>query len=127
MSGQRESRLALPVRRGLTLFLVILGWVVFRADTMSHAMQIYGAMVGMGSGEAWPEIATTLTHRNLLVVALASAVVLFPADFSGPRLIEGNEAGAPRLARAALMLIFLPWALLLAAAGTFSPFLYYQF
>jgi alginate O-acetyltransferase complex protein AlgI len=127
VSGQRNASLAPGVRRALTLFLVILGWVVFRADSMDHAMQIYSAMLGMGSGEAWPAIATALTHRNLLVAVIASSVVLLPGDFSGPRLIETGCVRSPRLARAALMFVLLPWALLLAAAGTYSPFLYYQF
>jgi len=127
ISGQRGASSAPGIRRALTLLLVILGWVVFRADSMGHAMQIYSAMLGMGSGEAWPAIATALTHRNLLVAAIASSVVLLPGDFSGPRLIESGGTRSPRLARATLMLVLLPWALLLAAAGTFSPFLYYQF
>jgi alginate O-acetyltransferase complex protein AlgI len=114
-------------RRALTLLLVIIGWVVFRADSLGHAGQIYVAMVGGGTGEAWGDIATALTHRHLITLALASFVVVLPASSSGPALLEGPAPLRPRILRFALIGVLLPWALLLAAAGTFSPFLYYQF
>lgn len=114
-------------RRALTLLLVILGWVIFRADSLGHAGQIYAAMFGGGTGAAWGDIAPALTHRHLLVLALGTIVFFLPAGFSGPRLLETPAPLRPRVLRFALIFVLLPWALVLAAAGTFSPFLYYQF
>ena len=80
-----------------------------------------------GSGAAWPEIASALTNRNLIMLLVGVVVVLLPTSFSGAAWLESRAGVRPRLARVALITVLLPWVLVLAAAGTFSPFLYYQF
>jgi len=124
-TGAREQGGA--VRRALTLFLVIMGWVVFRAESIGHAGRIYAVLFSGGSGAAWPEIASALTHRNLIMLLVGVVVVLLPTSFSGAAWLESTAGARPRLARVALIAVLLPWVLVLAAAGTFSPFLYYQF
>jgi len=59
-------------------------------------------------------------------MALAALVVLMPRSFVMGRLLETATARA-RVARLAYCAVAAPYAAILVAAGTFSPFLYFQF
>jgi alginate O-acetyltransferase complex protein AlgI len=114
------------VRRGVVLFLVVMGWVIFRADSLTHAYQIYRTMFGSVGGMS-DTVAASLTARNTLVLAVSSLVVLLPRTFVGGVLVADGRGRWAALARAALFLVALPYAAFLVASGSFSPFLYFQF
>ncbi len=116
-----------PLRRATTLALVILGWVIFRADSLAHAAAFYRAMLSFDGLGLAAELALAATHRNLLIFATASTVVLLPGSFSGAFMNTRGAGLAPAMARAVLLLFGLPYAALLVASGSFSPFLYFQF
>jgi len=68
-----------------------------------------------------------LTHERLLLLVVASLVVLLPRDFVLGPILDNSRTLAARYARLGIILVGLPYAAMLVAAGTFSPFLYYQF
>ncbi|MGW0804138.1 MBOAT family O-acyltransferase [Nonomuraea sp. NPDC002799] len=112
---------ALALRRGITFLLVVVGWVFFRATSMAEAGSMLRAMFTWRPGPLDEFAAYAANHQRLLIFALALAVVLLPATRPGRRPVPA------RLARAAVTWVAAPYAALLVAAGTFSPFLYYQF
>ncbi len=59
-----------------------------------------------------------------LIFGVASA--LLPRDLVLGRVLEGRWSGAPLAARVAVLAV-LPFAAIAVAAGSFSPFLYFQF
>lgn len=129
ISGRRFTTEApLPaVQRALTLLLVMLGWVVFRAADLAQAGSYYAALFGAGGAGGALEVTLALTTRNVLVLVLASFVFALPRDLRiGPEIEAGS---APWLApaRAAVMLLGLPYVGLLIMSGSYSPFLYFQF
>ncbi len=129
VTGQRPVGTATTawLRRPAVLLLVMLGWVIFRADSVGEAFDVYRAMFSFSGSGLNPIVAEALSHRVTLTLALASAVVLLPAGFvAGPTLARGRGAGA-LLLRAVVLGIGLPYATLLIASGNFSPFLYFQF
>ncbi len=116
----RASR-RLPLRacqRVLTLLLVLLGWVVFRADSMAQAMAYFRGMVHGGSRMLY-----SLTPHAALAVALGC---LF-ASALPQRLREAM----PERTRDILSLIAVPVLLALGmmslASGTYNPFIYFRF
>ena len=129
LTGQRPTERATLEwpRRALVLGLVMLGWVVFRADSVTHAMAFYRAMFSFSGFGLAPMVALALTHRVAVVTALASAVVLLPQDFvAGPWLVAGRRRSLA-LGRLAWLGGGALYATSLIASGSFSPFLYFQF
>jgi alginate O-acetyltransferase complex protein AlgI len=121
-----DDRWAVP-RRALTFLLVVVGWVFFRAADLGRAFEMLRLMVVPRFGEAPAEVTTILTSQRTLVFALALLVVLLPRDLVLGKLVDESRtrvAGGLRLACSA---VGAPYAAVLVAAGTFSPFLYFQF
>ncbi|MEU4829060.1 MBOAT family protein [Streptosporangium sp. NPDC023615] len=117
----------LVLRRGVTLLLVVVGWVFFRAPSMTEAAGMLRAMFTWRPGELDEFAAFAATDQRTLVLVLALAAVALPsAPALGP-LVESGRGPVARAARAALTWVAAPYAAVLVAAGTFSPFLYYQF
>ena len=114
------------VRRGTTLLIVVVGWVVFRADSIEHAAHYLQTMFTFG-GLDLGVLARVTTTRAALTLIVSLLVVLLPASYvTGPFLTRPDDRLA-RLARFVVVGLAFPFALLLAASGAFSPFLYFQF
>ncbi len=129
LGGDRQpgTVLALLLRRGLTFLLVVIGWVFFRAGTMAEALGMLGAMFTGPWGELDEFVLFALDRQRTLILVLAGVVVLLPGSGGLGPLIQNGRGWAPAAARATVTWVAAPYAALLVAAGTFSPFLYYQF
>jgi alginate O-acetyltransferase complex protein AlgI len=124
--GANETRL-LPLKRAVTQLLVVVGWVIFRSDSLTRAGHILGAMF-VPTGHGLPAtVSTALTHRTLLVFVVALLVFLIPRDFVMGRFVEFGTGRAAIATKFAYVIVLAPIAAALVAVGTFSPFLYYQF
>ncbi|GAA1723091.1 MBOAT family protein [Nonomuraea bangladeshensis] len=117
----------LALRRAATLLLVVVGWVFFRAKSMSEAWSMLRAMFTWRPGELDEFVAWAAGDQRTAVFALALAVVALPASRALGPLIQTGRGPVVRVARAAVTWVGAPYAAMLVAAGTFSPFLYYQF
>lgn len=130
VTGQRPVGDDAPhswIRRALTLLTVMVGWVLFRADSLTHAWSILDVMFTPHLGELPAEIAHVLTTRVQLTLVLAALVVLLPRHFVGGISLSQGLGRWAAVGRVGLMLLGFPYALALVSTGTFSPFLYYQF
>ncbi len=129
VTGQRpvETATFTGLRRLMVLLLVMLGWVIFRADSVTHAVELYAAMFSFSGFDLAPVVAVAMTHRVAFITALASLVVLLPRDFvAGPQLVSGRGA-AFTMGRVVWLGCGALIATTLIASGNFSPFLYFQF
>jgi alginate O-acetyltransferase complex protein AlgI len=118
---------ALVLRRALTFLLVVIGWVFFRAESLGQAATMLQHMF-VPSGFGLPEaVAASLTNQRVLILALALVVVLLPGSFVLGRVLDSGRSRPAVVTRYAVMAVAAPCAAIVAAAGTFSPFLYYQF
>lgn len=129
ISGVRdlgEERARAP-RRALTLFLVALGWVLFRAHSPAHAVAYYGAMLDFGGAPLAPAVAATLTNQGLATLVLAPLVAFLPRDFVAGRYLVQGSGRLCAAARLSVAAVLLPCSVLQVARGSFSPFLYFQF
>ncbi len=109
-----------------TLLVVVLGFAVFRADTLAQGFGMMGAMF---TGFAWREASTLAliqygTNRAWTALALGLLVSVNP--FAG---WWQRRAGRPGYVAASYgaALVLLALCIVAVAAGSFQPFLYQQF
>jgi alginate O-acetyltransferase complex protein AlgI len=118
--GDRHPLRWLPVfgQRIVTFVLVVVGWVFFRSTTFATAGRILGNMVGITSAKPTP--LNDLGGQALFALSASIAIALFlPNLRSRPPKLTFPVAVASGLA--------ISIALVLIAARTTSPFLYFQF
>lgn len=114
------------LRRALLLLIVLIGWVLFRAESLGLAADYYRTMLvpTAGSGNA---VDLVLTHQAVAALLVGSLVVLLPGTRSGGRLLTESNRRLVLGLRVALLGLVLPLALAMAFASDYSPFLYFQF
>jgi alginate O-acetyltransferase complex protein AlgI len=136
--GRLIESLWAPAQHLYTIVVVAIGWILFRADTMSQAVAFIGALFGLGRGR------NLIYHPALyidtqLVLALIAGVIgsapILPllgrlrsrvsSPATGPiQTLLGHGFVLTELA--SLSLLFLMSSMLLAA-GTYNPFIYFRF
>jgi alginate O-acetyltransferase complex protein AlgI len=115
-------------RAGRSPFLlVVVGWVFFRAADMGRALEMLRLMFVPRFGEVPAEVTTVLTDQRTLVFVLGMLVVLMPRDLVMGKVVDESRTRIAGAARVAYSAVGAPYAAVLVAAGTFSPFLYFQF
>jgi alginate O-acetyltransferase complex protein AlgI len=120
-----DERLAI-VRRAATFLLVVGGWVLFRATDLGQAGDVYGAMLSPGGGPLPAALDDALVAPAVAALIFGLASALLPRDLVMGRVLQGRWSGGPLAARVAVVCL-LPFAAITVAAGSFSPFLYFQF
>ena len=101
----------------LTMFFVIIGWVVFRAETLSQAGIMYAGMLGLHGVGFRPEVALVTQTSELVFLLIGAAISI------APRLTIRPTAWLPAVQTATLCVL----CLMVMQARTESPFLYFQF
>ena len=127
------ARLPVPVRHLYALLVVMVGWIFFRAESLTAAGGMLRAMAGLSP--ALPTaygITWYLTPEVVLAIAagVAGATPIWPAIANGLArpAVEGPRLGAfpSALTCAALAVVFAGCAMLIAA-HTYNPFIYFRF
>lgn len=126
--GKLLDKAPKAARHVYTLLLVVVSWVIFRSDTLTHAFGYIGAMFGSsgalydGQGvyyvlEYWPE----------LVFAM---IAVLPVKNLLERFLNGKSGMAGTLyiwGPRALALVLLALSYLKLVTGSFNPFIYFRF
>ena len=118
---------ALVGRRALTLLLVMIGWVFFRAASLGSALNYLRVMFVPTSGPVPDTVLAVQTNQRMTILFLAALVFLMPASLVMGRVIERFDSVPASAFRYAVLFVVVPYAAIGVAAGTFSPFLYFQF
>lgn len=129
-SGRLLTRLSLIV---MTQIFVMIGWVLFRAHSLDHAMMMYGGMIGL-NGIGLSE-ALSWQIKGMHIVALSGGIGLvflmpyFERGRTPVELSKGSEAmkATPGLVTQALVSALFIVAVSRLVAMSYSPFLYFQF
>ncbi len=106
-----------------TMVFVVIGWVIFRADSLTQAMAYLGAMAGQGTSGILCDTAAQLVRSNRLYLALA---LLFSLPVG--RWVEEKRDNPLGLVvyPIAILLTFLVSVALIAKGG-YNPFIYFNF
>jgi alginate O-acetyltransferase complex protein AlgI len=120
------------LRRFATLALVMVGWVIFRADSMSDALDYFQALGGFSAASLSVDFRDLMDHRFVTTLVLAGLVVFLPRGFvTGLRLeaavSEESTNAMPAFVVLAYVLASLAVVALIVSAQSYSPFLYFQF
>ncbi len=128
-TGWRElpdERFEVP-RRAVAFLLVLVGWVPFRAADLSQGGTILKAMFVPDLSALPSSLSVAVTNQATVTLVAAALVVLMPRGWVTGRYLEEARSRLALGARVAVSGVAAPYAAILVAAGTFSPFLYYQF
>jgi alginate O-acetyltransferase complex protein AlgI len=141
------ARQSSPTAHLRTLFIVLLGWVMFRALTVGQAMDVYAGLFGLNGLSLPPEIAVHITHESLVLILVAGAIALaeprlrdlarinyFPTSTESlgalldtPGQTRPRLTGANSLLPSLLVTAIAVLCVMRLAEQSFSPFLYFQF
>lgn len=127
LAGVRPGQHYLPfgLGWGVTMLIVLVGWVMFRAPDVGAGFEMYGAMVGLNGWAISDDITYRIQSIELVALGLGALISVF-----GWRACErGTQASgsAPTVpVSVATVLLFVMSAVALSAR-THSPFLYFQF
>ncbi len=112
-----------------TMLLVILGWVMFRADNVPDAFRMYRGMLGLNGVPLSDTLAWQVRPSELITMLIAAALI-YVAPVWGNRVGDvGSRLRQPNLAvvaTIALLPLFV-LAIMKLSAQSYTPFLYFQF
>jgi alginate O-acetyltransferase complex protein AlgI len=125
------ARLPRVIGHLYTLVMVMLGWVLFRADSVSHAWEYWCAMFGLqpldGPAHPWQMYGTNST---LLALAVGFALAILPAFKSAAEQRDGQSAGKRLMhtvVKPAALALGFALCVLSLASDTYNPFIYFRF
>jgi alginate O-acetyltransferase complex protein AlgI len=114
-----------------TFVLVLFSWVLFRAETLAHAVAYAGRMVDVFGGA--PETAARIAFgaRHQATLAVATALCFGPAVWRRPfdfmRLDPGRATVGQAALRFSVAMALLGWSACVLATSAFNPFIYFRF
>jgi len=114
------------------LLVVMIGWVLFRCDTLAHAGAFYAALAGFAHGDSAVRPVAELLDPLLalaLIVAIIGAMPLSPAVSAWrERAIASTRLGVVYLGLDVTWLFAMGVAAAAwLASGTYNPFIYFRF
>jgi len=123
--GKQSFYSTLPpaVRVGATFLLVLLSWVLFRADNLGAAMQYYAAMFGVAHPASTASLLSADIYTPLYVVVMSVGAALVVQPVQAHDWSQEPQGWG----RVAFLMPTFVFALLVMFSQTFNPFLYFQF
>lgn len=110
---------------GLTFILVMLGWVVFRADTIRQAFIYYQGMAGLNGFGLTDYLSWQISKVSLTALLIGTIIVfIFPwGERRLKRKISTPQTVWEQIGMSGLFTL----AVIKLLAQSYSPFLYFQF
>lgn len=128
--GAALARLPRAAGAAYVIVFVTLGWVLFRADSLAHALSYWGGMLGRGVSEPARLTAAHMLTGDVQLALIAGVALAFPwTSCRFERFVERAQGGGAVGVAAgwivALALLILCSALI--AGGARDPFIYFRF
>lgn len=133
VAPMRKTAMWAFAARFTTLLLVILGWVVFRADNLEQAGAVYKSMFSLHATTASADGITNLFQHSTVPVALMLYAAYHAANKLAERLKKSHEPSRqliwlnPPVAARAVALIGASLLIVGFAPHKAVPFIYFQF
>ncbi|MFN2519045.1 MAG: MBOAT family protein [Jatrophihabitantaceae bacterium] len=118
---------AVMARRVATFLIVLVGWVIFRSPDITYASHFLAKMAVPDLGSLPDAVAVSMTHYRLTALSLGLLVLLVPSSWVFGRVLQRRDVRWPTGLRWVVSGALAPYSAIAIAAGTFSPFLYFQF
>ncbi len=128
LTGLDKRQTGLPgtaLRRGYTLLFVMLGWVIFKSDSLGHAWQYFGAMLGGNGTGLWDGLFLRDFRTALIPLAAAVLFSMPVADFLKKRL--STRAALPQILYYAVLFLLFVLSVASIESSAHNPFIYFNF
>lgn len=119
-----SRRIPTVLRWAGTMGVVVVGWVLFRAETFDHALAVLGRMVGIGSSESVSHPLGEFVSPWLIATIVIALIISFPVY---GWVKERLPVNARVLVGWLLFSVVFVLASMKVLAGAYSPFLYFRF
>ena len=126
-----------PLRHGYAVFAVMMGWVLFRANTFPEATNYFSALFGLAHPLHAQPLQRYLGNEAIFALAVGAlfAMPLWQAIKSaggkiGGKIPERSRAiyfGTGQILEIALVMVLLVISAAWLAGGTYNPFIYFRF
>jgi alginate O-acetyltransferase complex protein AlgI len=118
------QRCGATISTAVTLFIIMIGWAIFRSENPTHLLPFLSTSLGMSHASAALEIPAEVPFT----LVLGAFISLLPATPLYPRLIRAYEVrGWLRALTMAGLVVVYVLALARAVAVPFQPFIYFRF
>ena len=115
------------LRRAVTLFIVMVGWVLFRSENIFQAKDFLSVMFTPISLPVSYELSLALNYRNVIFMLTAAISFFLPVRFSGTEFLMSHKRPMLVITSIIAILVLLPYSAALIAGGSNTPFIYYRF
>lgn len=122
-----DSKLFLVLKRISTFLLVMVGWVLFRADSLTQAKVFFKDMFSIVQMPLPLEINLVLNGRNVFFILVAALVLFLPRDFSGAGFLLKGKPTIIAVPQLILILLLVFYSITALVNGSYNPFIYFQF
>jgi alginate O-acetyltransferase complex protein AlgI len=132
----RVNTLAAPFRHGYALLVVMAGWVFFRADTVAGATAMLAAMAGAGGSVPAAYAPAWYWNSEVLLAFIAGVIGATPVMPALARRLSrradevtgtGTLGWQGSMAAIVVLLAIFSASLMLSAARSYNPFIYFRF
>ena len=114
-------------RRLVTFLVIVFGWVLFRSETLSGALDFLHVMVVPVNAPLPFELSQVLNHRNIFFMLIAAVSTLMAHRLFTIEDLIRFEGPALQAASIVLVFIVLPYCFAFILAGQSHPFIYFRF
>ncbi len=123
--GALLARVTAPVRWAYVLLAVMGGWVLFRSNELSDALQFYGSLIGRdGVSNISFDLQEKLNARVIATLVAGCVLAVAPRFWvRGPSLALKFKAASDAVFTFVLLIL----SMTSVAASTYSPFIYFRF
>lgn len=106
-----------------TMFWVNLAWVIFRADSLKEAIRYIGYMFGVNANGIYDRLAGgyVISSYGIFIIAIICSTKI-PL-----KIMEYLNVRTRRIAENLTSLFIVIVCVLMAAAGQYNPFIYFNF
>ena len=125
-----KSRVAEAIKHVYAMLFVVLGWVIFRAETLGTGIGYIGTMFGLTGAAAYSPITLFYLHENWVFIAFA--VIYSTSLFKKIRdgIADGGGQAGETILTLGGTLVYL--ALFIVSVsylviGSYNPFIYFNF
>lgn len=123
-----------PIQHIYLLAVIVVGWVFFRADTLSQAFDYLWSMIDISNYQITPYRFAQVLSYDALYAFLAGILLSTPVYPALKKYLENiSEKNPVKIAflidipRLALLTALLSLSVLKVASSTYNPFLYFRF
>lgn len=123
------NRLPKIISWGYMMLVVLIGWVFFRIENFSEALDYIGKLFG-GGASSDVFVIHFLDRERIIILgfaALSSSTFFLKLKNFGTQILGGDSNIAYKLISGTILTFMLLYSILLINSGSYNPFIYFRF